>query len=47
MDIESLIKKINGRKNNPISLSTTKLGKNIPTSYLMSMILAFDGIEIR
>lgn len=47
MDIESLIKKINRRKNNPISLSTTKLGKNIPTSYLMSMTLAFDGIEIR
>ena len=44
-DLESLITRINECKNNPDKSSTTKIGEHIPCRYLMSTLLAFDGIE--
>ena len=44
-DVESLIKKVDGCKNNPEKLSTRKIGQNIPCGYSMSNIWTFDGIE--
>ena len=38
-DIESLVKKIDGRANNPENSSTTKIGDHIPCGYSMSTIL--------
>ena len=44
-DIESLIKKIDGCKNNPENSSTTKIGEHIPCGYSRSTIWVFDHIE--
>ena len=44
-DLKSLIKKINGRANNPERSSTKKIGKYIPCRYSMSTIWAFEYIQ--
>ena len=44
-DMESLIKKIDGRANNPENSSTTKIGDLIPCEYSTSKISAFDHID--
>ena len=44
-DIESLIRKIDGRANNPENSSTTKIGVYIPCRYLMATIQGFDHLE--
>ena len=44
-DIELLITKIDGHKNNPEKYSTTKIGEQIPCGYLKSTIWGFDHIE--
>ena len=46
-DIKSLIRKIDGRKNNPEKSSTTKIGQHIPCGYPMSIIWGFDHLEGR
>ena len=38
-------KKVDGCKNNHEKLSTTKVGENIPSGFLMSMISSFKYIE--
>ena len=43
-DLESLIKKIDGRVNNPEKSSPRKLGEHIPCGHSMSIIWAFDNI---
>ena len=43
-DLESLILKINGCKNNPEKLSTTKAGRHIPSGSSLSTILLLKGI---
>ena len=43
-DVESLIERIDGCKNNPEQSSTTKTGECIPCEYSVSMIQAFDSI---
>ena len=40
-DLESLIEKIDGFKNNPEKSSTTKVSKHIPSGFSMSTILSF------
>ena len=45
VEIESLIKKIDGCSNNPENSSTAKIGEHIPCGYSMSTILAFDIIQ--
>ena len=40
-DLESLIEKIEGCKNNPENLSATKVGDNIPSGFSMSTISSF------
>ena len=37
-DLECLIEKINGSKNNPENSFTTKVGEHIPSSFSMSTI---------
>ena len=44
-DLESLIQKVDGCKNNPEKSSTTKIGEHIPCVYSMSAIWTFDGTE--
>ena len=47
-DLESLIKKVDGCKNNPEKLSTikvVKIGEHIPCGYSMSLIWTSDSIE--
>ena len=44
-DLESLIKKVEGDKNNPEKSSTTKVGEHIPCRYSMFTIQAFVYIE--
>ena len=44
-DFESLIKRVDGCKNNFEKSSTTEIGKHIPCEYSMSMMQTFDGIE--
>ena len=44
-DLESLIRKTDGCKNNPENSSTTKIGEHIPCGYLMSTIWGIDHIE--
>ena len=44
-DLECLIEKIDGHKDNRKSLSTTKLGKNIQSGFSMSTISSFKTIE--
>ena len=45
VDIEFLIKKIDGCANNPENYSTTTIGEHIPYGYSMSTIWTFDNIE--
>ena len=45
MDLESLIKRIDRRKNNPEESSATKMGENISCGYLMSLVWIFDGMK--
>ena len=44
-DIKSLIRKINGRENNPWNSSIIKIGEHIPCEYSMPEIWGFDHIE--
>ena len=44
-DLECLVKKTNGCKNNPENSSSAKEGKNIPSDFSMSTILSFKTIE--
>ena len=44
-DLECLIEKIEGCKNNTKNSFTTKEGENIPSDFLMSTILSFKSIE--
>ena len=44
-DLECLIEKIDGCKNNPENSSTTKVSGHIPLSFLMSTISSFKNIE--
>ena len=44
-DLECLIPKIDGRKNNPENSSTTKVGKHIPSGFSMCAIMSFKSIE--
>ena len=45
VDLECLIEKINGWKNNPESSSTTKVSKYILSGFSMSTISLFRSIE--
>ena len=45
VDIELLIRKIDGCKNNPEKYSTTKIGEHIPCGYSKSTIWGFDYTE--
>ena len=45
VDIESLIKKVDERANNPEKSSTIKIGEHIPCGYSISTIWAFDHRE--
>ena len=40
-----MIKKVDGWKNNPEKLTTTKIGEHIPSGYSVSIIWTFDGTE--
>ena len=44
-DLECLIKMIDGCKDNPENLSTTKIDKHIPSGFTMSTILSFTSTE--
>ena len=44
-DLECILEKIDGCKNNPENLSTTKVSKHIPSSFSMSTISLFISIE--
>ena len=44
-DLECLIYKFDGCKNNPDNLSTTEVGKHIPSGFSMSTISLFKRIE--
>ena len=44
-DLEFLIEKIDGCKNNPEKSSTTKVGEHIPSDFLRSTISSFKSIE--
>ena len=44
-DLECIIEKIDGCKNNPENSSTTKVGKHIPSGFSMSTISSFKSIE--
>ena len=44
-DLECLIYKSDGCKNNPDNLSTTEVGKHIPSGFSMSTISLFKRIE--
>ena len=46
-DLECIIEKIDGCKNDPENSSTTKLSKHIPSSFSMSTISLFRSIENR
>ena len=43
-DFESLVKKVDGCKNNSEKLSITKICEHIPYGYSVSTIWTFDGI---
>ena len=45
-DLESLMEKIDGCKNNPNKLSTTKVNEHIPSGFSVSTISSFKSIEI-
>ena len=44
-DLECIIEKIDGCKNNPENSSTTKVSEHIPSDFSMSTILSFKSIE--
>ena len=44
-DLECIIEKIDGWKNNPENLSTTKVSEHIPSGFSMSTISSFRSIE--
>ena len=44
-DLECLIEKIDGCKNNPDNLFTTKVGQHIPSGFSMSTISLFKNLE--
>ena len=44
-DLECVIEKIDGCKNNPENLSTTKLSEHIPSGFSMSTISSYRSIE--
>ena len=44
-DLECLIEKISGCKNNPGNSSTAKVSEHIPSGFLMSTISSFRSIE--
>ena len=44
-DLECIIEKIDGCKNNPENSSTTKVSKHIPSGFSMSTISSFRSIE--
>ena len=44
-DIESLIRKIDGHKNNPENSFTTKIGEHMLCGYSMSTIQGLDHIK--
>ena len=44
-DLECIIENINGCKNNPENLPTTKVSKHIPAGFSMSKISSFRSIE--
>ena len=44
-DLECLIKKTDGCKNNPENSSTTKIGEHIPSEFSISKILSFKSVE--
>ena len=44
-DLECIIEKIDGCKNNPENSSTTKVSEHIPSGFSMSTILSFTSIE--
>ena len=44
-DLECIIEKVHGCKNNPENSSTTKISENIPSGFLMSTISSFRSTE--
>ena len=44
-DLECLIEKIDGCKNNPDNSFTTKVGQHIPSGFSMSTISSFKNVE--
>ena len=44
-DLEYIIEKIDGYKDNPENSSTTKVSKHIPSGFSMSTISSFRSIE--
>ena len=44
-DLECIIEKIDGCKNNPENSSTTKVNKHIPSGFSMSTLSSFGSIE--
>ena len=44
-DLECIIEKIDGCKNNPENSSTTKVSEHIPSGFSMSTISSFRSIE--
>ena len=44
-DLECLIKKLSGSKNNPEKSSTAKVSEHILCSYSMSIICKFDNLK--
>ena len=44
-DFECIIEKIDGCKNNPENLSTSKVSEHIPSDFSMSTIYSFRSIE--
>ena len=45
VDLECIIEKIDGCKNNPENSSTTNVSKHIPSGFSMSAISSFRSIE--
>ena len=45
MDLECLIEKIDGCKNNPQNSFTAKVGKHIPSDFSISTVSSFKSIE--
>ena len=44
-DLECIIEKIDGSKNNPENSSTTKVSKHVPSGFSVSTISSFRSIE--